>query len=332
MWRLAVRHRGADSRRRVGRSDRAEQVARKSRDADQPRTDVRADHGADLRDELGRAAVDLARRARPAARRRRCAWMCWMKKHVGALLAPLAAGGATIRSNARPAVRTRSIGVISRSIVRIGLIFSAEPIHAWAAPIRPPRRRNSSVSTAKQDLHRSRAPRAPPRRPPAGRAARAPALSAAIAISPCPAQAVARVEHRRCARARRHARSARRAPARRRGTVPRDAARQVDREDVVAAPRSAARRRRGSRRPRAGTCSAARARSAGGRRTRRSRAGRPRDRSRPSQLTYSETSRKPWRSMTSRGQVLRRVGDDGDGGHSGAGAYPPPRGARGSWT
>ena len=54
----------------------------------------------------------------------------------------------TIRSNARREVRTRSIGVISDSTVRIGLIFSADPSHAWAPAIRPPRRRYSSVSIA----------------------------------------------------------------------------------------------------------------------------------------------------------------------------------------
>ena len=53
-----------------------------------------------------------------------------------------------MRSNARREVRTRSIGVISDSTVRIGLIFSAEPSHALAPAIRPPRRRYSSVSTA----------------------------------------------------------------------------------------------------------------------------------------------------------------------------------------
>jgi len=56
----------------------------------------------------------------------------------------------SIRSNALRDVRTRSTGVISPSRVRIGLILSAPPSHAWAAPIRPPRRRYSSVSTANQ--------------------------------------------------------------------------------------------------------------------------------------------------------------------------------------
>ena len=55
-----------------------------------------------------------------------------------------------MRSKARPEVRTRSTGVISRLIVRIGLIFSAPPSHACAVPMRPPRLRNSSVSTANQ--------------------------------------------------------------------------------------------------------------------------------------------------------------------------------------
>src|SRR4051794_41490777 len=50
---------GADSREGFGRSDRAEQLARQPGDADQPGTDVRADDGPDLRDELRRAAVDL---------------------------------------------------------------------------------------------------------------------------------------------------------------------------------------------------------------------------------------------------------------------------------
>ena len=54
------------------------------------------------------------------------------------------------RARARD-VRTRSIGVICPARVRIGLIRSALPSHACAAPpIRPPRRRYSRVSTANQ--------------------------------------------------------------------------------------------------------------------------------------------------------------------------------------
>ena len=79
----------------------------------------------------------------------------------------------TIRSNARRRVRTRSTGVISSSRVRIGLIFSVEPSKAWAAPIRPPLRRYSSVSIANQILSASRASpalrRAPRRRRRRGR-------------------------------------------------------------------------------------------------------------------------------------------------------------------
>ena len=47
-------------------------------------------------------------------------------------------------------MRTRSTGVISFSTVRIGFTFSVDPIHALAAPMRPPRLRNSSVSMANQ--------------------------------------------------------------------------------------------------------------------------------------------------------------------------------------
>src|ERR1700704_6679823 len=65
-----------------------------------------------------------------------------------------------MRSNARREVRTRSIGVISDSTVRIGLIFSVEPSHARAAPTRPPRRRNSIVSIANQTFRAARASRA----------------------------------------------------------------------------------------------------------------------------------------------------------------------------
>ena len=49
------------------------------------------------------------------------------------------------------------MGTISPSKVRIGLIFSAPPSHAWAAPMRPPRCRYSRVSTAN---HRRVAPAA----------------------------------------------------------------------------------------------------------------------------------------------------------------------------
>ena len=74
-------------------------------------------------------------------------------------------------------------------MLRIGLIFSAEPTHACAAPMRPPRRRYSSVSTANSSRISWRSARA------AASASASPppaltALAAAIAISPCPAQPV----------------------------------------------------------------------------------------------------------------------------------------------
>ena len=88
---------------------------------------------------------------------------------VGAVVVALArVVDAAARSSA-PRVRTRSTGVISSSRVRIGLIFSAEPIQARAPPIRPPRRRYSRVSIANHIFSSSRAslgaPRARPRRP-----------------------------------------------------------------------------------------------------------------------------------------------------------------------
>ena len=87
-------------------------------------------------------------------------------------------------------VRTRSIGRISDSIERIGLIFSVEPSHAWAPPTRPPRRRNSSVSTANQTF-RSRRQAWAASAASLGGAAGSGDLAAAIAIIPSPAQAVA---------------------------------------------------------------------------------------------------------------------------------------------
>ena len=86
-------------------------------------------------------------------------------------------------------MRTRSTGTISLSTVRIGLIFSVEPIHALAAPIRPPRRRNSSVSTANHILKSARAASIW-----ASTASRSPPASAAFAaartIRPVPPAAV----------------------------------------------------------------------------------------------------------------------------------------------
>ena len=67
-------------------------------------------------------------------------------------------------------VRTWSTGAISVPKVRIGLIFSAEPTSAWAAPIRPPRRRYSRVSRQNQISRHSRVV-ARPRRPPLERRA-----------------------------------------------------------------------------------------------------------------------------------------------------------------
>ena len=57
----------------------------------------------------------------------------------------------------REEVRTRSTGVISFSTVRIGFTRRVEPIQALAAPMRPPRLRNSSVSIPNQSRSSLRA-------------------------------------------------------------------------------------------------------------------------------------------------------------------------------
>ena len=138
------------------------------------------------------------------------------------------------------------------------MIFSVEPIHACAPPIRPPRRRNSSVSTAKRIFMllaelagaggglRERRRRPGPR----WRRDRHQAVAGADGCRSRPP---------RSARARRRARAAGRAPARPSGRCPR--CRPTGGSRGCRRPaRSAARRPRGSRRPTAATWSAARAR------------------------------------------------------------------------
>ena len=83
-------------------------------------------------------------------------------------------------------VRTRSTAVSSDSIVRIGLMSSADPIHAAALPIRPPRRRYSSVSNRNHILTCWRAWRTRSTTPCASSPAAA-ARAAAITCTPrCP--------------------------------------------------------------------------------------------------------------------------------------------------
>ena len=130
-------------------------------------------------------------------------------------------------------VRTRSTGVISSSIVRIGLIFSALPSQ---------RLRGADAAAAAQELERvdgepdlqslarARASRArrPARRSPPPRAAAA----AASTMRPMPAAGAARVDDLDRAAARRARRARPRPGARTRGAG--DAAGEVDRDDVVA--------------------------------------------------------------------------------------------------
>ena len=124
-----------------------------------PGPDVGADHGSDLRDHDGSLPKISRPRGRPARPPRSgpgCAAPSRRRRRPRDVLR----SRSTIRSNARREVRTRSIGVISDSTVRIGLIFSAEPSQAWAPAIRPPRRRYSSVSIANHIFSCARASRA----------------------------------------------------------------------------------------------------------------------------------------------------------------------------
>ena len=210
------------------------------------------------------AAHDLLGRARPAAAASLGRLDVLDDPAVGAVVAGAPPRTRSAGARARALVRTRSIGVISWSIVRIGLIFSAMPSHAEAAPIRPPRRRYSSVSTANHIFRSARAASA--RRSTSSTSApeRGGLARAASTIRPRPPQPLSRVDHRRpvpasapsCSLAWRAA-----------STVPEIAARDVDRDDVVPRLRAAAGRRPGSRRSRAGRWWAAGRRSAGGRRT-----------------------------------------------------------------
>ena len=196
--------------------------------------------------------------------------MCWTTQASAPVLVALAARSRPGARTPGARVRTRSTGVTSSSRVRIGLICSADPSSACAAPIRPPLRRYSSVSTANHSFSVSRAcsagaERLAPEAPRLGRARggehhqrRAAAGGAAVEdVDPLAAlallgQALAApaAPTRRCPRSRRRGGS-------RRSRRPR---------------RAAARRPRRSRRPRAARWCALVARVEAARRSRRSRA------------------------------------------------------------
>ena len=74
-----------------------------------------------------------------------CAYACWTN-HRSAPTARRCRISSTNRSTARLRVRTRSTALNSDSTIKIGLRSSADPSHAAAPPIRPPRRRYSRVS------------------------------------------------------------------------------------------------------------------------------------------------------------------------------------------
>ena len=222
-------------------------------DPEQPGPDVSADHRADLGDEPGRSRRSRVPRATsawawsgpgcagPSSRRRRPPASA--REQVDH---PLERAPAT--------VRTRSIGVISDSTIRIGLIFKAEPSHAWAPPIRPPRRRYSSVSIENHISSSARARRAPGRRPRRRRRRLAPPRRRPARIRPSPPHAVA--ESTTCTRsaARPELVAGLLGGADGSGHAPGE----VDRDDLVAAHRAAARTPPGSHRSTAARSSAAR--------------------------------------------------------------------------
>ena len=111
-WLRSRRRRGALLPRTAApaASDGAEQRLAQRGDADQPGSRVRADDRADLRDELGRAAVDLARRA--AASRSACFGRLDVldEEAVVAVLAQRLRGGRPCARTRGPTVRTRSTG------------------------------------------------------------------------------------------------------------------------------------------------------------------------------------------------------------------------------
>ena len=128
-------------------------------------------------------------------------------------------------------MRTRSTGTISYSSERIGLIFSVPPSQAWALPMRPPRLRYSSVSRQNQIRSAARASRtrattaslsAPARAAAAGgEHQQADAAAGGFAVDHLDAVAEAALDEQPVRLARRLAGA-------------RDAAREVDRDDVLA--------------------------------------------------------------------------------------------------
>ena len=288
-------------------------ASRQRRHADQPGAGVGADHGPDLRDELGR-------RGRRSPRRARASFSAWSarldvldEEAVVAVLAQRAQVVDQALERAAPgahALDGHDLGLDRED--RLDLQRRADP-----------RLRAADPAAAAQELERVDgeedlqllAQRARARA--AASAASAPAAAAlAAAIAEQPEAGAARVaESTITIRAGVDAAldELRRAPARPSGRCrrcrPRGGSRRCRRR-----ARAAARRRRGSRRPTAARCvGSSRAAAQVRRRRRRSRAGRPRGRraaARPSDVQRDGVEPVALGDLAR--QVVRGVGDDGD--------------------
>jgi hypothetical protein len=113
-----------------------------------------------------------------------CAYVCWTN-HRSAPTARRCRISSTNRSTARLRVRTRSTTLNPNSPIKIGLRSSADPSHAAAPPIRPPRLRYSSVSTTTHCLTSWRARRVAAITPEPSSPAAAARAAAALGFQPC---------------------------------------------------------------------------------------------------------------------------------------------------
>ena len=127
------------------------QLRRDDRDGDHARADVGAEDGADLAEPRPRGPRGPSRAGRRAARpagRRGRGWPGGRPRRPPRRPRPPRPRAPPAGDSALAAVRTFSNGPTRpSSTLRIGLTASADPTSAAAAPIRPPRRRYSRVST-----------------------------------------------------------------------------------------------------------------------------------------------------------------------------------------
>ena len=122
--------------------------ARRDHDREHPRPDVGSDDGADLADVQVRPARAPARAAGRPARSARSGLARWCTARSTGPLPARPTATSSRRAIALAEVRTfSSASMWPSTICSSGFIARAEPSRAAAAPIRPPRRRCSRVST-----------------------------------------------------------------------------------------------------------------------------------------------------------------------------------------